>query len=150
MKHVFIILAAAAWLALPLAPCFASPPSPAEICMKAAAQAGAKAQPPMVWSPDKKRFAVHLTGQKVAKGTEIERLAVYTSAGEEVAVAHVWDVEPDGTMRVGIRGCESWGWIDPAKLFCAGSVNPHVSVCLTFDASTGREIDEAVEPDISN
>jgi len=103
--------------------------------------------PELAWSPDHKLFAVELPGQQIGKGIERERLVIYSITGDRVAIAHVWDVEPDGTMRAGIRGCEIWGWIDAQKLFCEGSVNPHVGVYLTFDANTGRELGENITTD---
>jgi hypothetical protein len=76
------------------------------------------------------------------KGIERERLVVYSAAGKEVATAHVWLVEPDGTLRAGIRGCESFGWFDASRIFCRGSINPHMAIELIFDAQTGRELQE--------
>ena len=34
-------------------------------------------------------------GQRIGKGQEIERLVVYSAGGKEVAVAHIWTVQPD-------------------------------------------------------
>ncbi len=94
----------------------------------------------VTWSPDHKRYAVDSRGQQVGKGEERERLEVFTERGDKIAVAHVWLVEPDGTQRVGIRGCEEWGWVDSTRLFCEGTVGPNVGVYLVFDARSGREL----------
>jgi len=59
-------------------------------------------------------------------------------------LTHVWLVEPDGTSRAGIRGCESWGWVDSTRLFCEGTINPNYGVYLVFDARTGRELQELI------
>ena len=96
----------------------------------------------VVWSPDHKLYAVETPGRQVGKGQERERLIIFTEQGKEIAVAHVWLVEPDGTYRAGIRGCESWGWIDPARVFCQGMINPNDGVYLVFDAKSGRELRE--------
>ncbi|HMD96811.1 MAG TPA: hypothetical protein VKM93_05700 [Terriglobia bacterium] len=96
----------------------------------------------VAWSPDHKLYAVDSPGQQVGKGQERERIEVFTENGEKTAVAHVWLVEPDGTQRVGIRGCEDWGWVDSTRLFCEGSINPNVGVYLVFDARSGRELRE--------
>ncbi|HXW16151.1 MAG TPA: hypothetical protein VEN79_16710 [Terriglobia bacterium] len=96
----------------------------------------------IVWSPDHKLYAVETPGRQVGKGQERERLIIFTEQGKEIAVAHVWLVEPDGTYRAGIRGCESWGWIDPARVFCQGMINPNDGVYLVFDAKSGRELRE--------
>jgi hypothetical protein len=94
------------------------------------------------WSPDEKRYAIAAKGESVGKGEERERLIVYSQDGKELTIAHIWLEEPDGTGRVGIRGCENWGWIDNSKLFCQGSHNPSLGIYLVFDASTGRELYE--------
>jgi hypothetical protein len=94
------------------------------------------------WSPNRELYAVSEPGQQVGKGLERQRLVVYTKAGARVGIAHVWDVEPDGTPRVGIRGCESWGWLDNSRLFCEGSINPSTGIYLVFDARSGRELGE--------
>jgi hypothetical protein len=60
------------------------------------------------------------------------------------AVASVWLIEPDGGRRAGIRGCERWDWIDNARLFCEGSINPSTGVYLIFDATSGRELREYI------
>ena len=96
------------------------------------------------WSPDHKRYAVAEEGQTVGQGQERERIVVYTSVGVRVAVASVWTVQPDGAIRAGIRGCERWGWVDAARVFCEGTINPSTSIYLVFDASTGRELDEGI------
>ena len=95
-----------------------------------------------VWSPDRKLYAVELPGQKVGKGEERERFAIYDSEGKPVSVIHIWEIEPDGTYRVGIRGCEDQGWIDPGRFFCSGSINPSTGVYLFYDATTGKELGE--------
>jgi len=95
-----------------------------------------------VWSPDHKHYAIDSPGLQVGKGQERERLEVFTEAGEKIAVAHVWLVEPDGTQRAGIRGCEEWGWVDATRLFCEGSIGPNVGVYLVFDARSGGELRE--------
>lgn len=102
----------------------------------------AAAQPEPRWSPDNKYYAVNEAGRQVGKGQEKERFVVYTARGAQVAVAHVWEVEPNASVRVGIRGCESWGWVDNARLFCEGSINPSTGVYLVFDARSGRELAE--------
>lgn len=96
----------------------------------------------IVWSPDHKLYAVDSPGQQVGRGQERERLEVFTESGEKIAVAHVWLVEPDGTGRAGIRGCESWGWVDSSRVFCEGTINPNNGVYLVFDARSGRELRE--------
>jgi hypothetical protein len=98
----------------------------------------------VVWSPDHKLYAVDSPGQQVGKGQERERLEIFTKQGKPIAVAHVWLVEPDGTNRAGIRGCESWGWVDSARLFCEGTVDPDNGIYLVFDARTGRERQELI------
>jgi hypothetical protein len=47
-------------------------------------------------------------------------------------------------MRVGIRGCERWGWVDSTRLFCEGSFNPSGGIYLVFDAKSGRELSENI------
>lgn len=98
----------------------------------------------VVWSPDHKLYAIDAPGQQVGKGLERERLEVFNEQGQETAVAHVWLVEPDGANRAGIRGCESWGWVDSARLFCEGTINPDNGVYLVFDARSGRELRELI------
>src|SRR5579859_7367290 len=87
-----------------------------------------------VWSPDHILYAVDSPGERVGKGQERERLVVFNQRGKKIAVAHICETEPDGTMRVGIRGCESWGWVDSTRLFCEGSINPSTGIYLVFDA----------------
>lgn len=96
------------------------------------------------WSPDHKLYAIDSPGLQVGKGQERQRLVVFTYQGKKIAVAHVWLVEPDGTRRAGIRGCESWGWVDPARVFCQGTINPNDGVYLVFDAQSGRELQELI------
>jgi hypothetical protein len=98
----------------------------------------------MVWSPDHKLYAVDSPGQQVGKGQERERLEIFTDQDKQVAVAHVWLVEPNGTNRAGIRGCESWGWVDSARVFCQGTADPDNGIYLVFDARSGRELRELV------
>ncbi len=95
-----------------------------------------------IWSPDRTLYAEDRAGEKVGQGQERERFVIYTSAGQQLAIAHVWLVQPDGAYRAGIRGCESWGWVDNARLYCEGSINPHVGIYLVFDAKTGAELNE--------
>jgi hypothetical protein len=76
-------------------------------------------------------------------------LIIYSAEGKEIAVAHVWLAEPDGTIRGGIRGCESAGWLNSALIFCKGTFNPYQSVELVFDAMTGQELQEILDPDNS-
>jgi len=102
----------------------------------------ARCQDSRRWSSDHRWYALSAPGQRVGNGQERERLVVYTSADVQVAVAHVWLVEPDGTMRVGIRGCEDWGWIGATRLFCEGTINPSTGIYLVFDAKSGRELRE--------
>ncbi len=106
--------------------------------------APAEGQDDRRWSPDRELYAVSESGQRVGKAEERERFIVYTGAGVQVAIAHVWLVEPDGTFRLGIRGCESWGWIDDSRLFCEGTVNPSTGVYLVFGARDGRELREFI------
>src|SRR5271169_5363662 len=98
----------------------------------------------VVWSPDHKLYAVDSPGQQVGKGQERERLEIFTEQGKQIAVAHVWLVEPDGTNRAGIRGCESWGWVDSARVFCEGIADPDNGIYLVFDARSGRELQELI------
>jgi len=98
----------------------------------------------VVWSPDHKLYAVDSPGRQVGKGQERERVVIFTDQGKEIAVAHVWLVQPDGTYRAGIRGCESWGWVDSTRLFCEGTINPNYGVYLVFEARSGRELRELV------
>ena len=98
----------------------------------------------VVWSPDHKLYAQDSPGLQVGKGQERERLEVFTAQGKQAAVAHVWLVQPDGTQRAGIRGCESWGWIDSTRLFCEGTIDPDNGVYLVYDASSGRELRELI------
>jgi hypothetical protein len=95
-------------------------------------------------SPDRTLYAVAERGQRVGKGEERERLVIYTAGGARVAIAHVWLVEPDGTLRVGIRGCEDWGWVDSTRVFCRGTINPSTEIYLVFDAKTGNQLREFV------
>ena len=105
------------------------------------------AQSPIA-SPDDKLYAVAQAGQKVGKGEEIGRFAIFRSAGDQPAsILHIWLTEPDGTARVGIRGCESFGWIDNTRFYCQGSINPSTGVYLWFDATTGKELGEALGDD---
>ena len=94
-------------------------------------------------SPDKKLYTVEEQGQKIGQGEERERFSVFTSGGQPVSVLHIWLTEPDGTGRVHIRGCESSGWIDSARFFCEGSINPSTGIYRWFDARTGKELGEA-------
>lgn len=50
---------------------------------------------------------------------------------------------PDGTGRVGIRGCESSGWIDSTRVYCEGTFNPSMVIYRWFDAMSGKEIGES-------
>jgi hypothetical protein len=95
-------------------------------------------------SPDKTLYAVQEKGQRIGQGEERERVSVFTSAGKLVSVLHIWLTESDGTFRVGIRGCESSGWIDSSRFFCEGSLNPSTGVYRWFDARTGKELGEAL------
>lgn len=95
-------------------------------------------------SPDKKLYAVSEEGQKVGQGEERERFSIFTSAGKLVSVLHIWLTQPDGIGRIGIRGCESSGWIDSTRFFCEGTLNPSLGIYLWFDARTGREIGEDI------
>jgi hypothetical protein len=97
-----------------------------------------------VWSPNHKLYAVDSPGLQVGKGQERERLEIFTEHGEQIAVAHVWLVEPNGTSRVGIRGCESWGWVDSKRVFCQGTVDPGNGFYLVFDARSGHELQELI------
>ena len=108
------------------------------------AYSAAQGSDSILWSPDHKLYAVSLPGKRIEKGEERERFVIYTERGEEIAVAHIWNIEPDGTWRVGIRGCERWGWIESARLFCEGSINPSTGVYLEFDAKSGRELRELI------
>ena len=104
-----------------------------------------------VWSPDRNFYVRAFyfnppSKSESNKGVEREKLIVYSAAGKEVATAHIWLVEPDGTMRAGIRGCESFGWLDLTRIFCKGTINPHQSIELIFDAQTGHELQE-IDPD---
>ena len=96
------------------------------------------------WSPSRKYYAVSQPGRTVGQGEEQERFVIYTGRGKRVSIAHIWTKEPTGARRVGIRGCERWGWIDDARLFCEGSINPSTGVYLVFDAATGRELREHI------
>lgn len=98
----------------------------------------------VVWSPDHNLYAVDSAGRQVGKGQERERLEIFTEQGEKIAVAHIWLVEPDGTYRAGIQGCESWGWADSTRLFCEGTINPNYGDYLVFDARSGRELRELI------
>jgi hypothetical protein len=113
----------------------------------AAAALHARQEPPQTDlkpSPDRTLYAVAQAGQRVGEGEERERLVTYTNGGRQVAIAHVWVIEPDGTRRAGIRGCEDWGWVDNARLFCEGTINPSSGIYLVFDARTGKELLERV------
>jgi len=98
----------------------------------------------VAWSPDHRRYAADSPGQQVGKGQERERLEIFDEKGKQIAVAHVWLVEPDGTNRAGIRGCESWGWVDSAPVFYQGTADPDSGVYLVFDARRGRELQESI------
>jgi hypothetical protein len=93
-------------------------------------------------SPDNKLYAVEETGRRIGKGEERQRFSVFTSGGRLISVLHIWLTEPDGVVRVGIRGCESSGWIDSNRFFCEGSINPSTGVYRWFNARTGKEIGE--------
>jgi len=98
----------------------------------------------VAWSPDHKLYVVDAPGVEVGKGQERERLIIFNEQGKQVAVAHVWLVEPDGTNRAGIRGCESWGWVDSTRVFCQGTIDPGDGVYLLFDARSGSELRELI------
>lgn len=98
----------------------------------------------VVWSPDHALYAVDSPGKQVGKGQERERLEIFTEQGERLSVAHVWLIEPNGTNRANIRGCEGWGWVDATRLFCEGTINPDHGDYLVFDARTGRELLELI------
>jgi hypothetical protein len=102
----------------------------------------AAAQEQRQWSPDHRLYYVLEAGQQAGKGEDIQRFVVYSDTGRQVAVAHVWLTEPDGTQRVGIRGCERSGWVDAARFYCEGSFNPSGLIYRLFDARTGSELAE--------
>ena len=104
----------------------------------------AQVRPDRVDSPNGELYAIEQPGERLGPAEERERFVVYTAAGVQVSVAHVWLVEPDGTRRVGIRECEDRGWVDDARLFCEGTINPSTAVYLVFDARTGKELEERI------
>jgi hypothetical protein len=104
--------------------------------------AGVMAAQTRIPSPDGKLYAVSEDGPKEGKGEEIGRYGIFTADGKRVSVIHIWLTEPDGTGRVGLRGCESSGWIDAARFYCEGSINPSTGIYRWFDATTGRELGE--------
>jgi hypothetical protein len=95
-------------------------------------------------SPDNKLYAVAGNGRKIDRGEERERFTVFTFQGRPISVLHIWLREPDGSYRTGIRGCESFGWIDSNRFFCEGSVNPSTGTHRWFNARTGKELGEAI------
>jgi len=93
------------------------------------------------FSPENSRYASLERGRKVGKGEERSRIVVFAKSGQQLAIAHIWNVTPDGVqMGDTPRGCEDWGWIDKDRLFCQGSINPWTEAYLVFDASSGREL----------
>jgi len=107
-----------------------------------AVAAGMMAAQKRMPSPDGKLYAVEEDGPSTGKGEEIGRFGIFTAGGNRVSVIHVWVTEPDGTGRVGIRGCEWSGWIDSTRFYCEGSVNPSLLVYRWFDATSGKELGE--------
>ncbi len=95
-------------------------------------------------SPDGKLYAVEGRGRKVGKGEERQRFSIFTLGGRLVSVLHIWLTEPDGSRRLGIRGCESSEWIDSNRFFCEGSINPSTGVHRWFDARSGKELGEGI------
>jgi hypothetical protein len=104
--------------------------------------AGALAGQTRIPSPDGKLYAVSEEGPKEGKGQEIDRFGIFTAQGTRVSVIHIWLTEPDGTGRVGIRGCERSGWIDSKRFYCEGSINPSTGIYRWFDATAGKELGE--------
>jgi hypothetical protein len=95
-------------------------------------------------SPDGKLYAVAEDGQKVGKGEEFARFFIFSADDKRLSVIHIWLTEPDGSPRVRIRGCESFGWIDSKKFYCQGTINPSTEVYRWFDAETGKELGEDI------
>ncbi len=95
-------------------------------------------------SPDKTLYAVEEDGQNAGQAEERERFSVFDINDKPVSVLHIWLREPNGTYRVGIRGCETSGWIDSARFYCEGTINPSTGVYLWFDARSGQEPGEAI------
>jgi hypothetical protein len=93
-------------------------------------------------SPDRTRYAVIGSSRVPGKGETRGQVLIYTNAGVLVAVASQWLVEPDGTGRVGVRGCERWGWVDDRRVFCEGTINPSTAIHRVFDATSGVELGE--------
>jgi hypothetical protein len=106
-------------------------------------------------SPDLALYAVRMPGEKIGKGNALERFEIHASDGKQVSVINIWVTEPDGTGRVGIRGCESFGWIDSSRFFCEGTLNPSTGIYRYFDAKSGQELAERIgseftwSPDLS-
>lgn len=109
-----------------------------------AVSAASRAAPDKIPSPDNRLYAVSEKGQKIGEGEEIERFSIFTAGDKPVSVLHIWSTEPNGTARIGMRGCESSGWIDAARFFCEGSGNPSLGVYRWFDARSGKELGEAI------
>ena len=119
-------------------------PSDRKLSVRPSARSDEPTARTVAWSPDHKLYAADSPGGQVGKGKDRERLEVFDAEGKAIAVAHVWLVEPDGTYRAGIRGCESWGWVDSTRVFCEGTINPDNGVLLVFDAKSGRELHELI------
>ena len=96
------------------------------------------------WSPDRALYAIRMPGEKVAKGSARECFTIYAADGKRVSMIFIWDTEPDGADSIGIRGCESFGWIDSSRFLCEGTMNPSTGVYRYFDARSGRELGERI------
>lgn len=82
----------------------------------------------LLWCPNHAlRLKAYFHAPHAGRGEEIEEVVVFDSENKEVATAHVWLTEPDGTLRVRIRGCEKLGWLDNARFFCEGTASPHIA-----------------------
>ncbi len=108
------------------------------------ASAAALAAQTRIPSPDGKLYAAEEDGPKEGPGEEMGRFGIFTTAGKRVSMIHVWVKEPNGTMRVGMRGCESSGWIDSTRFYCEGSGNPSMGIYRWFDVTSGKELGERI------
>jgi hypothetical protein len=91
-------------------------------------------------SPDSRLYAVRETG----RAGERERFTIFSSSGKRIAVLPISLADSNSTLRVGIRGCDQFGWIDNTRFFCEGSVNPSSGVYRWFHAISGKELGEAI------
>jgi hypothetical protein len=92
------------------------------------------------WSPDRKRIAYRVEGEKSRNPTTHAKLIVITRDGSPLRSILVLATESDGTIVGGMRFVEESGWLSNAALYAMGSVNPLIAEYRILDADTGRVV----------